>query len=195
MLSFKSKQDKERGSGMEENVFELMQMARKKEELAYVSAMNQKTEQFGLVLKEEDAKELIAYKNESLKKYERFEWGTGILERLIFVFCDSQYISQQNYLESLERLQDIFYKFKNASQDRMTDEEILTFMKEQFESICYGSLDYLEETCLEIYTEAVRAGYDGFKSSGGSGQYEQFDEVQRWDKDLYMDAVRELFWE
>lgn len=195
MLSFKSKQDKERGSGMEENVFELMQMARKKEELAYVSAMNQKTEQFGLVLKEEDAKELIAYKNESLKKYERFEWGTGILERLIFVFCDSQYISQQNYLESLERLQDIFYKFKNASQDRMTDEEILTFMKEQFESICYGSLDYLEDTCLEIYTEAVRAGYDGFKSSGGSGQYEQFDEVQRWDKDLYMDAVRELFWE
>lgn len=195
MLSFKSKQDKERGSGMEENVFELMQMARKKEELAYVSAMNQKTEQFGLVLKEEDAKELIAYKNESLKKYERFEWGTGILERLIFVFCDSQYISQQNYLKSLERLQDIFYKFKNASQDRMTDEEILTFMKEQFESICYGSLDYLEDTCLEIYTEAVRAGYDGFKSSGGSGQYEQFDEVQRWDKDLYMDAVRELFWE
>lgn len=178
---------------MEEKVFELMQLARNQEELAVVSAMNQKTERFGLSLKEEDVKELVTYRNDSLKKYQRFEWGQGILEQLIFVFCDSQYISQANYLESLKRLQDIFYKFKNAALDLMTDDEVLTFMKEQFETICAGSLDYLEETCLEIFAEAVRGGYRGYISSGGSGEYAQFDENKRWDKELYMQALQELF--
>ncbi len=180
---------------MEEQIFELVQNARKQEELSIVSDMNRKTERFGLVLEADEVKELVAVHQESLKKHRRFEWGAGILEKLIYVFCDSQYLDQNHYLESLERLQDIFYQFRNASLDRMTDDEILTFMKEQFETICAGSLDYLENTCLPIYTEAVRKGYDGFASSEGAGEYEEFDEVKRWDSELYMQAVRELFWE
>ncbi len=184
----------ERGNVMEEQVFELMQAARRQEELSVVLGMNQKTQQFGLVLKEDDVKELVKTHQESLKLHRRFEWGAGILEKLIFVFCDSQYLDQQNYLKSLERLQDIFYKFKNASLDRMSDDEILTFMREQFEGICAGSLDYLEDTCLTIYTDAIRNGYDGFIDSMGSGDYEKFDEEKRWDSELYMEVVKELFW-
>lgn len=180
---------------MEEQIFEIMQKARKQEELSVVSKMNQKTARFGLSLKADEAKELIEVHHESLKNHRRFEWGTGILEKLIYVFCDSQYLDQHNYLVSLKRLQDIFYKFKNASLDRMSDDEILTFMKEQFETICAGSLEYLEDTCLSIYTEAVRRGYDGYTTNGGSGAYEEFDEVLRWDSELYMQALRELFWE
>ena len=107
---------------MDSHVFELMQSARRKEELAVISGMNQKTERFGLSLKEEEINELVTYRNDSLKQFRRFEWGTGMLEKLIYTFCDSQYINQQNYLGSLERLQDIFYKFKNATLDRMTDD-------------------------------------------------------------------------
>lgn len=180
---------------MEEQIFALVQAARRQEELAVISKMNQKTERFGLVLQEEEVRELVTVHHESLKNHRRFEWGSGILEKLIYVFCDSQYLDQQNYLQSLERLQDIFYQFKNASLDRMSDDEILTFMKEQFEGICAGSLDYLEETCLAVYTEAVRKGYDGFTGSQGSGDYEKFDEVKRWDSELYMQALKELFWE
>ena len=77
----------------------------------------------------------------------------------------------------------------------MTDDEVLTFMREQFETVCAGDLDYLEETCLEVFTAAVRAGYRGYTASGGNGEYEQFDEVPRWDKELYLQALRELCWE
>lgn len=184
----------ERGFVMEGSVFELMQLAGKKGELAAVSGMNQKTERFGLSLKEEEVNELVTYRNESLKRFRRFEWGTVMLEKLIYVFCDSQYLNQQNYLESLERLQDFFYKFKNAVSDRMTDDEVLTFMKEQFETVCFGSLDYLEDTCLENYADAVRKGHEGFAGSGGSGEYSDFDEVTRWDSELYQEVVKELFW-
>ncbi len=67
-------------------------------------------------------------------------------------------------------------------------------MKEQFEEICFGDLDYLEGTCLNIFAQAVRAGYDGYRASKGYGEYEKFDEVKRWDHELYLETLRELCW-
>lgn len=179
---------------MEDNIFGALQVKKKQEELVALSSMNHKTERLGLALKEEEMHALIECKDQSLKKYKRVEFGESILQSLIYTFCDSQYISQQNYLESLEKLQDIFYGFKNAAMDRMTDDEVLIFMKEQFEGVCAGDFEYLEGTCMAIFTDAVRGGYDGFKSTGGKGEFSKFDEVKRWDKDLYMQVVKELFW-
>ena len=57
-----------------------------------------------------------------------------------------------------------------------------------------SDLDYLEGTCLNIFAQAVRAGYDGYKASDGYGEYGKFDEVKRWDYELYQETLRELFW-
>lgn len=48
----------------------------------------------------------------------------------------------------MEKLQDIFYCFKNEAEDQLTDDELLSFMREQFEEICMGDTEYLESTCL-----------------------------------------------
>lgn len=179
---------------MEDNIFELLQLKKRQNEMATLIHSNEKTEQYGLSLTEEDAKELIVYRDESLKKYQRVELGTSILDKIIYTFCDSSYINQDNYLESLERLQEIFYEFKNESEDNLTDDELLSFMKEQFEGVCSGDTEYLEGTCLEIFSKAIRAGYEGYKETGGNGEYGQFDEVPRWDKEVYLDELKELFW-
>ena len=42
---------------------------------------------------------------------------------------------------------------------------------------------------------AVRAGYRGYRKSGGHSEYSLFDEEPRWDKELYMKVLRELAWE
>ena len=76
--------------------------------------MNQKTQHFGLVLTEEEAKLIVEKKKESLKEQQRVEFGETILSKLIDTFCDSPYIMQSNYEETLEELQDIFYFFKIA---------------------------------------------------------------------------------
>ncbi|MGC4018047.1 MAG: DUF6323 family protein [Muricomes sp.] len=180
---------------MEEDIFQFLERVKQKEELSVLSSLNQKTEKFGLSLKEKEMTELMECRNQSLKAHGRVEFGDGILDKVIYVFCDSQYINQQNYFETLVRLQDIFYEFKNAALDLMTDDEIFAFMREQFETVCAGDLDYLEGTCMENFTAAVRAGYEGYKESGGTGEYAQFDEVPRWDKELYMQVLKELFWE
>ncbi|KMZ55027.1 DUF6323 family protein [Dorea sp. D27] len=181
---------------MDKALYELLSANRDKEELAAVNSCNEIIgRQFGLSLTREEAAALIAAKQESLKKHQRVEFGRGILDKLMFVFCDSQYISRQDYAETLARLQDIFYVFKNEAQDRLTDEELLTFMKEQFETVCFRDMEYLEGTCLTRFSAAVRAGYRGYEAFGGKGEYEELSEEQRWDSELYTEALRELFWE
>lgn len=45
----------------------------------------------------------------TLMEQKRVEFGESILPRIIYEFCDSAFISQSNYLESLIRLQEIFF--------------------------------------------------------------------------------------
>ena len=97
-----------------------------------------KTETFGLSLTEQEAQELVVCRNESLKKYRRVEFGNGILDKLIFTFCDSQYINQENYKETMEKLQDIFYCFKNEAEDQLTDDELLSLCGNSLKRSAWG---------------------------------------------------------
>lgn len=131
-------------------------------QLAKVMETNRITERFGLVLREEDAQLILQERSYALRQQRRVEFGPGIAEKIIYEFCDSAYIDQDNYVDTIIRLQEIFYLYKNETLDEMTDDELLHLMKEQFENLCFGDLDYLEGTCLQSFARAVRAGYRGF---------------------------------
>ena len=161
-------------------------------QLQKVMDMNQKTEKFGLMLTQEEARMLVERRKESLRTERRVEFGEGILPKLIFHFCDSSYIDQSNYADTIARLQEIFYLYKNEMLDEISDDELIQFMKEQYEEICFGDLEYLEGTCLESFAQAIRAGYRGYKKTEGWGEYHQFDAVARWDYQLYLDVLNEL---
>ncbi|MGN8961274.1 DUF6323 family protein [Bariatricus sp. HCP28S3_D3] len=171
-----------------------MQILSGQNQLAKVIETNQVTEKFGLVLSEEDAKLLVNEKSESLKEQKRIEYGESILPKIIYEFCDSDYISQRNYVETIGRLQDIFFLYKNEMMDEISDDELLHFMKEQFETVCYGDLEYLESTCLDVFAQAIRAGYQGYHVTEGKSEYGKFDLVSRWDHEVYLEVLRELCW-
>lgn len=114
------------------------------------------TNRFGLSLTDDDIGELLARRRECLEEQRRVEFGTGILDKLIFAFCDSDYIYQENYLETIIRLQEIFYLYKNESMDELTDDELISFMRKAFEEECQGSLEYLEETILDEFAREIR---------------------------------------
>ena len=176
---------------MEENWMVLLQQ---ETQLAKVMEMNRVTEKYGLVLSEQDAKLIVSERANALREQRRVEFGGGIVPRIIEEFCDSDFIDQSNYAETMIRLQEIFYLYKNEMQDEISDDELLHLMKEQFELICFGDLDYLEGTCLNIFAQAIRAGYQGYQSSEGYEEYAKFDEVQRWDYELYFETLKELCW-
>lgn len=160
---------------------------------AQVLETNRYTQKFGLVLGKEDAALLAQERADVLRAEKRVEFGPSILPKIIYAFCDSSYIEQGNYCESLIRLQEIFFHYKNEMLDEITDDELLNFMREQFEDVCCGDLGYLEGTCLNLFALAVRAGYCGYQETEGKGIYEKVDIVKRWDRDLYLEALRDLF--
>lgn len=168
-------------------------LLQQKNQLEKVIETNKATEQFGLVLSEQDAKLILEERKDTLQKQKRVEFGEGIAPKIIYEFFDSNYIDQNNYVDTIIRLQEIFYLYKNEMQDEITDDELLHLMKEQFELICFGDLDYLEGTCLANFAQAIRAGYDGYKNSDGYGEYSKFDEVKRWDYELYLETLKELW--
>lgn len=128
--------------------------------IAKLKAANDYTKKFGLALTDEEAALLLGERRDALKEQERVEFGEGILPKLIFAFCDSPYIYQDNYVDTLGTLQDMFYLYKNESLDQITDDELIEFMKNQFDGPCQGSLDYLEETGLEAFARRARFGFD-----------------------------------
>lgn len=164
------------------------------DQVAKVLETNEASARFGLVLTQEEAKLIAAEGRKILRQQRRVEFGEGIISKIIYEFCDSQYIQQDGYVDVLIRLQEIFYLYKNEMEDRLTDDELLHLMKEQFEILCFGDLDYLEDTCLANFAQAVRAGYRGFRGSDGYGEYARFDETDRWDHELYLETLKELCW-
>lgn len=171
-----------------------MVLLQRQNQLGKVIETNNATAQYGLMLSEQDAELILEERGHALREQRRVEFGEGIAPKIIYQFCDSDFIDQNNYVDTIIRLQEIFYLYKNEMDDELTDDELLRLMKEQFEEICFGDLDYLEGTCLNLFSQAVRAGYQGYQRSEGHGEYAKFDEVQRWDYDLYYEALKELFW-
>ena len=176
---------------MEGNWLSLLQNAN---QLTKVIETNQYTEQFGLILSEQDAQLILEKHNDTLRELKRVEFGESIIPKIIREFCDSDYIDQGNYVDTMIRLQEIFCLYKNEMQDKITDDELLHLMKEQYELLCFGVLDYMEDTCLADFAQAVREGYREYMGSDGYGEHSKFDQQERWSYDLYMEILKDLFW-
>ena len=155
---------------------------------------NKTTEKYGLSLTREEAGIILKEQERILKEQRRIDLNDGAAEKIILEFCDSDFINQENYAETVIRLEEIFYLYKNEMQDELTDDELLHLMREQFDELCFGDLDYLEGTCLEKFAEAVRAGYRGFRGTDGRREAGRFDDTARWDYELYLETLRELLW-
>lgn len=132
-------------------------MLSEENQIQRVLQTNPFTEVFGLTLSEEDARLLVQERGNNLKEQRRVEFGEGILAKLAVGFCDSPNIWQENYVEMLGRLQEIFYLYKNESMDELTDDELIAYMREQFDGVCHGDPDYLEDTVLEDFARNIRA--------------------------------------
>ncbi|WP_022763654.1 DUF6323 family protein [Butyrivibrio sp. XPD2006] len=119
---------------------------------------NETSKENGLTLTKEEATALVAARGDILKAERRVEFGDSISPKLIRAFADSSFINQEDYAQTLARLQEIFFLYKNESMDMVSDEELLTIMKNAYENESGGDLEYLEGTALEDFARKVRAG-------------------------------------
>lgn len=123
-----------------------------------ILSCNDFTLEYGLTLKEEDAREIIKTRNIALEKSGRIEFNGQIINKIITTFCDSSYISQYNYSDTINELVEIFYNYKNETLDYIGDDELIEIMKEYFDNYCQGSLELLEGKVLYKIADNIRNG-------------------------------------
>lgn len=66
-----------------------------------IKKTNEYTVQFGLCLTDSDIHELVLSRRECLSEQQRIEFDESILDKLIFAFCDSDYIVRTTMLRQL----------------------------------------------------------------------------------------------
>lgn len=148
---------------MSENITLTILNIKKKQLIMNIKKCNELTIKFGVSLSDEAIERLINKRFEVLKNTGRIEFDEGILKKLIEAFCDSPYIMQNNYEETLEELQDIFYFFKGEAMEQISDDELIEFMKRDFDGKCQGSIEYLSGTSLEELCRGTRYGLNGLE--------------------------------
>lgn len=121
------------------------------------------TREFGLALTEEQAMELAAVRAKSLAACGRIEFGGGVVEKLIRAFCDSPYLTQDTYAETIQELTECFYFYKNDTLDLCGDDEMIAFMARAFNGVCKGSVELLRDREMERMAAGLRYGrpFDG----------------------------------
>lgn len=118
--------------------------------------LNKITEKYGLILTKEQATDLVNNRNTVLKEVGRIELGGGILEKLIYEFYDSPYLYKDEYLDTLEKLTNIFYEYRCEFDGKLTDDQIIKYIKNKFDTTCNGSLELLEHKELEYLKEHLK---------------------------------------
>ena len=127
-------------------------------EIANIKKCNEYTNKYGLILSDNQISNLLEKRKETLKETGRIEFREGIIDKLIKEFCDSPYINQENYAETLYELIETFYEYKNETMDLITDDELIQFMKKSFDGICQGDLEYLSGTVMYRMRENLLSG-------------------------------------
>lgn len=130
--------------------------------IAEVLNCNEKSIEYGLILTQTDATELVQTRTDELTNTGRVEFGAGIIQKIIDAFYDSPYINQQNYAQTIHELIEIFYYYKNETLDIISDNDLIFYMKSYFNGICEGSLDLLKNRELENLARNVRFGNFNF---------------------------------
>ena len=149
----------------------------RRQAVSEVVECNDYTQRFGLALTQAQAMELVETHFIALGDNGRIEFGGGVIDKIIKEFCDSPYVSMDNYTKTLHELVEIFYYYKNETMDLLSDDDLIMFMKSSFDGVCRGSLDLLSGRELDKLAKNLRSGLPAdFSEDDFSGDERDGDE-------------------
>ena len=111
--------------------------------------LNEKSQMYGLTLNKEDVKEIINWRDNTLKSYGRIELNISITKMIIENLYKSQYTDKDDYVYAINDLHEVFYYLKNETLDQISDIEIIDIIDEVYNN-CSGRIDIVQEKCEEF---------------------------------------------
>jgi hypothetical protein len=121
-----------------------------------LEACNEAIARHGLSLSAEDVQALVVGRVEALAVSDRIEFGGGVAGQLVLGFAGSPFVSQENFVETLLELQELFYEFKNESLEQIPDDELIGKMRSLFDDVAKGDIEYLAEALFDGLARTIR---------------------------------------
>lgn len=130
-------------------------------------AANADTAPHGLVLTEAEARAVVEAQQVSLMSAGRLDFSGTLPAKIARAFCDSPYIHQADWAETISALIDLFYDIKNTydasdtagrTAYALADDALLARMRRWFDDPACGSLARLGDL-LQAMAERLRWGF------------------------------------
>lgn len=134
-----------------------------------ILSCNEELKRHGLVLTEEQAVALSRTRTNALRETGRVEFSGGIVDRLVLAFCDSPYVDGASFDGTLHELIGLFYEMKNDTNDAVSDDDIIVFMKNAYNNRCHGSLELLAGEAMRLSEHINRGGKIGTYREDNNG--------------------------
>ena len=104
---------------------------------------NHNSQKYGLTLTEDNVKEIIEHRNNVLKDQGKIEMDIKTTKNLIKSIYTSPFTDKDCYLETINKIQDIFYDLKYKSKNKVSDIELIEKL-DKFYKKSSGDLDTIK---------------------------------------------------
>ena len=98
---------------------------------------------------------LRSHEAQALARCGRVDFGGGVLAKLTQAFADSPHIQREELAQTLAELTELFYEFKNATRDALSDDELLRAMAALFSGPAQGSVERLGDANASLLLRAA----------------------------------------
>lgn len=122
--------------------------------------LNGELKKHDLFLNAADAESILIARSESLKALERIELDLKLTKDLIYRAGFSPYIRQENLVETVNDLYEIFHQIKNLTSDWVADDELLETLMVCFNTFCGGSTELLMGKGVEKIVDNFRRRHE-----------------------------------
>lgn len=135
-----------------------------------LAAAARTAERYGLVLSGADMAQIARQRTAALTETGRVELGESAVSKLVSAFCDAPYLLQEEFAETIGRLTEAFYEYKNEDRGRMTDDELIACLRACSDAY-EGALDaVLTLSVDDLHKKRRRDETDGLLSDEEEGQ-------------------------
>lgn len=141
-------------------IFNSVSMSQEYDRIKEIIKLNKQLKEEGIVLTVKDAGEIIAARDKTLKSTGRIEINMDVIHSIIKEVGKSPYVNQENMVETVNDIYEVFHYLKNSTSDLLSDSEILESIMLFYNEIYRGSVELLMGKGVEKIVCNFKKGRD-----------------------------------
>ena len=141
-------------------IFNSLSKLQESNSISEIYKLNDDLKTHNLALSAKDAKDIIKTRNNVLKAQGRIELNLDVMKSIIKELGKSSYVNQDNLVETISDMYEVFHYVKNSTSDFLCDEEILKTIMFFYNTVYGGSVELIKGKGIEKIIDNFRNNKD-----------------------------------